>query len=97
MYRQGDVLITPTKDPIPQGAKKREDGVLARGEATGHAHRVDPAQAQIYDEKGAVYLQVLAPTEVVHEEHGPISLMPGTYKVSYQREYDGTDWRWVKD
>lgn len=51
MVRQGDVLVTPVREPVADedvGALDRESSeariVLAHGEATGHAHAFYPAQ-----------------------------------------------------
>ena len=39
LYQQGDVLMREV-DSIPEGLEVKEDGILAEGEATGHAHRI---------------------------------------------------------
>ena len=41
-----------------------------------------------------MYLRVLEPTRIVHEEHKPIPLDPGVYRVWQQREYiPQSQWR----
>ncbi|MDP6042311.1 MAG: hypothetical protein QGG64_27425 [Candidatus Latescibacteria bacterium] len=45
-YQQGDVLIQQV-DFISEDLEAREDGILAEGEATGHAHRVELNSAMI--------------------------------------------------
>ena len=101
LYAQGDVLIERVADipitgtPIAPAA----DGavVLAEGEVTGHRHVIydnvqffrDDGLAR--DIPGGLYLghlRVEGPTaEVVHEEHAPIPLSVGYYRVVRQREY----------
>ncbi|MFM2042850.1 MAG: hypothetical protein RLY86_1426 [Pseudomonadota bacterium] len=94
-YRQGDVLVMavdglpPCLTPVP-----REDGrvVLAHGEVTGHAHAIRSDRVHFFREDGSGrgFIQVhgSAPVALVHEEHRPIELAPGTYEVVRQREYE---------
>ena len=99
IYRHGDVLIAPV-DSIPDDAKKRQSLVLARGEVTGHAHRVETDElAELYDAGEELYLRVEgSPARVVHEEHDTIELNPGSYRVWRQREYDpSTEERIIED
>ena len=100
MYRQGDVLITRVAK-IPARAIKRENRgavVLAEGEVTGHAHRIEaPEIAELYDSDRGVYLTVERATRLVHEEHGAIVLEPGAYRVARQREYTPDSIRNVAD
>src|ERR1043166_110608 len=94
LYRQGDVLLKRT-EALPMGvnvkgiAVSRPSGVLAEGEATGHAHRVeDPAAAHVLAMGDKLYLRVRGGgVRVTHEEHAPITLEPGDYEVIRQREY----------
>jgi hypothetical protein len=98
MWRQGDILIAAV-DEIPHGSTRRSNCVLAEGELTGHSHRVDqPATAELFESKGRLYLSVLArDAQVVHQEHGPITLPKGYYTVWPQREYSPESIRTVKD
>lgn len=93
--RQGDVFIEQIDD-LPNGitaSKKDARGVvLAEGEATGHHHRIGPKfrTAKLFDgEEGAKFLHVggTAPVALTHEEHSPVKLPPGNYRVLIQREY----------
>lgn len=96
MFRQGDVLIVPL-DALPVDARPRSQGsdgvVLATGEATGHAHAIRDGAVRKYDWLAAQeapsqhLLEVLEPCTVTHEEHDPIPLSPGLYRVIRQREY----------
>lgn len=106
MYRQGDVLIVPIEDtevpdrtrPAPRDARGRM--ILARGEATGHAHAVaGPGVALLADpeDPDRLYLRVPTYARVSHEEHGPIPVSKGSYRIIRQREYIPGAWRPVAD
>lgn len=98
MARQGDVLVMAV-DAIPAAAAKmkREAGkvVLAHGEATGHTHAFGSRmclQYAVQDEfnrTGCSWLQVKGISGAVlrHQEHSPISVPPGNYRVIRQQEY----------
>lgn len=96
IYRQGDVLLNMV-DQLPVGARVSavapDNGrlLLALGEVTGHAHAVDAADAELLDVRTANridrYLRVRSRTRLVHEEHGPIELEPGLYRVGIQRTF----------
>jgi hypothetical protein len=98
MWRQGDVFIAEVPS-IPKGAKTRQGGVLVEGEMTGHSHRVaDLRTARVLESGGNLFLRVLADTAtIIHQEHGPITLRRGTYKVWGQREYSPEAIRRVLD
>ena len=123
--RQGDVLLirlaqTPEEFLTEFGKRvdpvARDHGrlVLAEGEATGHAHVIESADAQLMreddelidpDEAAQLYLLVhgAAAVPLVHEEHAPLDVPPGAYRVVRQREYrdpqdwDDEDWDLVAD
>lgn len=90
MWRQGDILISAVRS-MPQAATGQPlpHTTLAHGELTGHSHRVeDAATAALFAGDGCFYLEVRADTaRVVHDEHGPITLDRGLYRVWRQREY----------
>jgi len=95
-YRQGDVLLVPTT--LPQGATPVSTGrgaILARGEATGHAHAIlDPVN--VFALAGRSFIQADQAVTLRHEEHGPITVEPGIYEIRQQREWWG-EWRQVRD
>ncbi len=97
MIRQGDILLVPVEG-IPEGARPvaRLHGrlILAEGELSGHAHaildeRVDLYELVFSDDVAEMRrrLKVEAEVALVHEEHAPITLVPGEYEVRRQREY----------
>ncbi len=88
-YQHGDVLIEQVGE-IPKSAKKQktERIVIAEGEVTGHAHVVTTPGVESFVEDAMMYIKSLIPWEVKHEEHAPIEIPPGIYKISRVREYD---------
>ena len=98
LLRQGDVLIQSTKS-IPKGAARLPHAILAHGEVTGHSHRIEDAETvELFELDGTLYLRVKSQAAtVVHQEHGPITIPPGEYKVWRQREYTPTEIRVIRD
>ena len=82
---QGDVFLTP--EILPVGAKKLRHKILAKGESTGHAHVAD-AESELYEYEGTLYLIAETGVQVKHEEHKPINVPAGTWKIGIIREYD---------
>jgi len=100
MYRQGDVLIVAT-DPAPswQRGREAESLILAHGEATGHMHVLRGRMRHYMDPGSPGLLQLLDDGLLQHDEHAPIRLDPGWYRVIRQREYVDpvAVSRWVAD
>jgi hypothetical protein len=98
LYRHGDLLIE-NADGVPKDARKLQHLVLAEGELTGHSHRIAERGAGVlYQSMREMYLDITTATAtVVHQEHGPISLPRGVYRVWRQREYSPKDIRYVRD
>ncbi len=103
-YRQGDVLIEQVQK-VPAKAQPQKPSkriVLAHGEVTGHHHALetrDPADwwktaDSPIDEQ---FVRVKNGASIVHQEHAPIELEPGTYRVTRQREYSPEEIRRVAD
>jgi hypothetical protein len=97
MLRQGDLWFE-TATTVPVEAVKVEDGVIARGEATGHTHRIRDQQCAILlAYAGSLYVKARQETHIDHEEHKTITLPPGDWQVTRQREYTPEGWRTVAD
>ena len=70
--------------------------ILAKGEATGHDHRVkgyalsafDFSRLEIYEKDGVLYIKNEKTVIITHEEHKPITLEPGLWEVGRVNEYD---------
>jgi hypothetical protein len=104
-FRQGDVLLVAV-DQLPDGATaERRSGriILAEGEATGHAHAIEERDARTFSHDGQRYLLTKSIAQLIHEEHAPIEVPPGTWRVVIQREYEppaaaaAPTWRRVVD
>lgn len=92
--RQGDVYLERVNS-LPKGATEvpRDAGriVLAYGEVTGHAHAISdgPDMAVLFQVAGDpnMYLKTSKPVTLRHEEHSPIKIGKGTFRIIRQREY----------
>jgi hypothetical protein len=105
MYAQGDLLIERVDDVQPSGTIIAPDAggalVLAEGELSGHRHAIferatmfrDDALA--HDIPSGLYIghvKVVHGAAVVqHDEHAPITMREGTYRVRRQRELEPRD------
>ena len=96
MVRQGDLVIVKVSR-IPEDAIKRNNRVLAEGEATGHLHELDASE--VYEKGGILYFRVSeGKTSIIsHPEHRSLTFETGEYKVIRQREYEPKGWRRVRD
>lgn len=94
-FRHGDVLIEKV-DSI--NGKKLDHLIIAEGEVTGHAHRITKGDAELYEKDGVMFLHVESEEALLtHEEHGPITLPKGDFKITIQREYIPNAWKNVVD
>lgn len=70
--------------------KKRENGILQHGEATGHYHQATGKGVAVMEQDDAVWLLAPNGAIVTHQEHNPVEL-PAS-KTGYDRlivrEYD---------
>lgn len=97
MYRQGDILIVAVDEAVVTEAEAkpeiqhavRQHGklILAYGESTGHAHAIGDPRVDMLDFHDSRYLRSTTAFTLVHEEHAPIQIPAGTYRVIRQREY----------
>jgi len=111
IFAQGDLLLERVRDIVPSGtvAQSAEGGamVLAEGEASGHRHAIYERVTMFRDEGLARdipaglyvgHVKVDAPSATLtHEEHAPLILPRGTYRVRRQRELEPRDARIVAD
>lgn len=95
--RQGDVILTPARQPLEFGSRLPHL-TLAEGEVTGHSHRISAGEAELFEQQGALFLEVASATATLtHEEHQAIEIPQGTWMVRIQREYEPAGWRYVQD
>jgi hypothetical protein len=95
-FQQGDVTLTlVTKDKNLttrlKNSKQSRSPVLQEGESTGHAHRIHGKSFMQYESVGwqnERYVELKKLVVLRHEEHKPIDLPPGLYKIGIVREYD---------
>ena len=96
IYRQGDIIIKGI-EKLPEnlslvGLVSNEIGfVLREGKYTGHKHLLvaDRGTMEIMkDKNGKFYLKFSNFVDLVHEDHKTITIFPGTYEVSNEREFD---------
>lgn len=90
MIRQGDLLFIPIRKK-PDNLRPHPDGaILAHGEATGHTHRLESLEGVTVsvDEKGEIVIETKDSVRVLHEEHRPVTLDKGRWRMVRQREYD---------
>lgn len=102
IHRHGDVMLLQVQ-ALPKGCKEQHrdsEIVLARGEVTGHAHRLltqaQPAITFLAPD-GSIYLQVGETATLTHEEHGTQTVAPGIYLIPQQVEYSPAQIRRVLD
>jgi len=102
---QGDVLVskassrrarTPLLAPV----------AVVDGEYGGHAHTLHPAGECFWEQHdlgetglklGVLTVSRGARAFLFHEEHGGLEILPGTYRIGRQREYERGGWRQVAD
>lgn len=99
LFRQGDVLFKRIAT-VPAGErKKRENGVIAYGEVTGHSHALAALdQGEVLEIGEGLYVHVGEEgVRIEHQEHGPIDLPAGDYEITIQREYSPEEIRSVVD
>lgn len=93
-YRQGDIGFMPANAKPKGKCKFIHTGIIATGEATGHAHKlvVGPGVDLFEDEMGIMWIHIEEGGKgiVVHEEHKTITLPEGDWMVKRQREYRPT-------
>lgn len=90
-YRHGDVNLHPTKEIKGEVTKHTGSFVLAEGEVTGHHHVLkvkDINDMTIHVDGGDHYITLRTEGTLVHPEHKPLTIPPGTYKQVGEREKD---------
>jgi hypothetical protein len=111
IFAQGDLLLERVTDVAPSGAIQENLAgmamVLAEGEESGHRHAIAEPVTLFRDDKLAkdipadLYIGHLKVTSdyarVTHDEHAPITLPRGTYRVRRQRELGPQDARVLAD
>src|ERR1700719_4267256 len=111
MFAQGDLLLERVPDVAPTGtvAENAEGAamVLAEGEASGHRHAIWERVVMFRDDRLAWdipaglyvgHVRVNSPSaRVTHDEHAPLTLLRGNWRVRRQRELGPRDARVLAD
>ncbi len=105
MFRQGDVLLVQVQKIPADATACKVDGdiILAYGEVTGHAHRLDArtvkplAKGGVWEPSAERFIPALEGAVVRQEEHGDIAIPKGNYRVVQQVEYTPGQIRNVAD
>jgi hypothetical protein len=111
IFAQGDLLIERVPDVLPSGKIEQNlvgaAMVLAEGEATGHRHAIWEQVTMFRDDslardipKGLYVGHVRiddTTARLTHDEHAPLTLPRGTYRVRRQRELEPRDARVIAD
>lgn len=90
---QGDIPFFPFTGEI-KGNKVKHAGsiVLALGEKTGHKHVIstlNPNDLQAWKQlDGGWVITLKTEGTLVHNQHGTLTIAPGTYRVGQEREHD---------
>ena len=103
LIRQGDLLLVPV-NALPERTWNRSNGrriVLAKGEATGHAHVIDDARVELRDSGWGgprfIVVEEGATVSLEHDEHDTLPVSAGVYEIRVQREYTPRGFRQVRD
>ncbi len=88
IYRQGDILFKKIEN-FPLDIASKPDNVIAEGEVSGHYHLLNSGALYEVLNSEDLYLKAGEKTKITHNEHLPIKLSPGNYKIIRQREYLG--------
>jgi hypothetical protein len=89
--RHGDLLLERVESTEGSGSRRTRGLVLARGEATGHAHTLRGA-VEVLDGPVAepTRIRLAEPTVLDHQEHAPLLIPAGEWVIRRQSE-------WVSD
>ena len=91
LIQQGDVIIESVLEMVVGNIGPIKDGkiILAEGESTGHAHRIsDIAGVEFIEKNGFFWLKNPTQLTVTHEEHKPVIIPAGIWRIGKVREYD---------
>jgi len=87
----GDVIVTKCTEPEGFNSMDEiKDGCLAYGEATGHAHKLFGGEFRLREcpTTKTRHLHVIREVVLKHQEHNPVTIPPGHFRIGIQQEYD---------
>ena len=93
IYRHGDVLFEQLElipeIHNPRTTDEEKKGVVQLGESTGHAHVIeDMTGVEIFSDWRDRFLKAGQAFTIRHEEHKPLTLPAGNYRIRIAREFD---------
>jgi len=88
----GDVIVYK-ENSLPKDfdqMKVIKENILAYGEHTGHCHKLFGENIDLREcpKTKTKYLRLVDEVTLKHQEHAPVVLPPGTYRIGIQKEYD---------
>jgi hypothetical protein len=88
MYQQGDVTFEKVESVSGKIQKQKGKIIVAQGSSTGHAHAINDKNVSLSKDGEIMFLSSGEEFTVTHEEHKPVTLPAGSYRVGIIREYD---------
>ena len=90
LFQQGDVLIETFGGEELVRTTEVRDRILAHGEVTGHYHKIFGEGVSLWNTSDASVMVLECPEDAIlkHQEHNPVKIPVGKYKVRKVREYD---------
>ncbi len=86
-YQHGDVLIKSYEGKLE--GKVLKTNILVESSITTHKHQFSGGKYTLRKKNNdEFYLNVTKQTTIVHEEHKPIDIPIGKYRITFVREYD---------
>ncbi len=88
-YRQGDILFEKV-DSFNENGQQLDTKTVAKGEKTGHHHSFrEQDQVLLYGTQEPEMVVVESEVaQITHQEHKPIELEKGIYKVTREQGYN---------
>jgi hypothetical protein len=93
IYRHGDVLFEEVEkiEEVynPRTTDDEKKGIVQRGESSGHAHIIeDMTGVEIFSDWRDRFLKAEREFTIRHQEHKPLTLPAGNYRIRIAREFD---------
>lgn len=87
IYRHGNISLHEINE-VPEAQKEqKEKYILAYGEATGHHHQMQGV-VSLLTLSNRRWITVDEPTDLTHQEHHTLTILPGTYEILEERTFD---------
>ena len=87
IYRHGDITLHQREEKPAGEFEKKDKYIVAYGEATGHHHQLQSV-VSLASFGISRWLEVFEPTELTHQEHHTLTILPGVYEILEERTFD---------